>query len=366
MKSADADLRVPEHPTHLVRIDALIPADSPRLNGIDPSHVRRLAAVYTSLPPVLVHRPTMRVVDGMHRIGAATLKGLEAVEVKFFEGAEDQVFLQSVSANISNGLPLSVADRKTAAQRILASHPSLSDRAVATHVGLDAKTVAGVRVCSAAGSPLLNIRTGADGRAHPLDRTAERIHAAALLTRDPALPLRAVVERTGLSLGTAHDVRRRLLRGEDPVPQSRQGTVPAARQDPDQEPARAPDALVPAPEPAVAADPAAQAAVRAPRAPFSPRSRAPMDTLRKLANDPSLRHTDSGREFVRWLHTRFIVDEAWRKRADAVPPHCVDSMAELAQHCSDAWRRFAEDLVRRRHTGSAGIPEIRTTQPTRR
>lgn len=320
----------------------------------------RLAAVYDSLPPVLVHRPTMRVVDGMHRIGAATLKGLEMVEVRFFEGAEDQVFLQSVSANISNGLPLSVADRKTAAQRILASHPSLSDRAVATHVGLDAKTVAGVRVCSAAGSPPLNIRTGADGRAHPLDRTAERIHAAALLTQDPALSLRTVVERTGLSLGTAHDVRRRLLRGEDPVPQSRQGTVPAARQGPAQEPAQTPDSPAPAP------DPAAQAAVRAPRTPFSPRSRAPMDTLRKLANDPSLRHTDSGREFVRWLHTRFIVDEAWRKRADAVPPHCVDSMAELAQHCSDAWRRFAEDLVSRRHTGSAGIQETRTTQPTRR
>jgi hypothetical protein len=354
---------------HLVRIDELIPADSPRLNGIDPSHVRRLAAVYASLPPVLVHRPTMRVVDGMHRIGAATLNGLEMVEVRFFEGAEDQVFLQSVSANISNGLPLSVADRKTAAQRILASHPSLSDRAVATHVGLDAKTVAGVRVCSAAGSPLLNIRTGADGRAHPLDRTAERIHAAALLTQDPALPLRTVVERTGLSLGTAHDVRRRLLRGEDPVPQSRQGTVPAEGQDPDLEPAQTAGRPAPAPVPALAPDPApvrGRGQGRGPRTPFSPRSRAPMDTLRKLASDPSLRHTDSGREFVRWLHTRFIVDEAWRKRADAVPPHCVDSMAELAQHCSDAWRRFAEELVSRRHTGSAGIPEVPTTQPTRR
>ncbi|MEE1789357.1 transcriptional regulator, partial [Streptomyces sp. BE308] len=73
-----------------------------------------------------------------------------------------------------------------------------------------------------------------------------------------------------------------------------------------------------------------------------------------LANDPSVRLTDSGGVLVRWLHTRFIVAAAWRKRADAVPPHCVDSMAERAQHCSDAWRRFAEDLVRRRHTGAAG------------
>ncbi|MFI1890296.1 transcriptional regulator [Streptomyces jumonjinensis] len=354
--------------------------------------MRRLAAVYPSLPPVLVHRPTMRVVDGMHRIRAAMLKDLDTVEVTFFEGAEDQVFLRSVTANISNGLPLSVADRKTAAARILATHPSLSDRAVATHVGLDAKTVAGVRVCSSAGSPLLNVRTGADGRAHPLDRTAERMHAAALLSEDPALPLRTVVERTGLSLGTAHDVRRRLLRGEDPVPTSRQGGTPPAGSAPgpagsggragagspgDGSPGapaapgartdRAPADRAPAGgAPAAARGPGAGPGGSAPggAAPLSPRSRAPLDTLRKLANDPSLRHSDTGREFMRWLHTRFIVDEAWRRRADAIPPHSVDSMAHLAQHCSDVWRRFAEELVRRRHTDTTDPREAQTTQST--
>ncbi|MGW1764058.1 ParB/RepB/Spo0J family partition protein [Streptomyces sp. NPDC002073] len=342
-----------------MRIDELAPADSPRLNGIDKSHVRRLAAVFSSLPPVLVHRPTMRVVDGMHRIRAASLKGLDTVEVRFFDGAEEQVFLRSVAANIANGLPLSVADRKTAAARILASDPSLSDRAVAAHVGLDAKTVAGVRVCSAAGSPPLNVRTGADGRAHPLDRTAERMHAAELLAQDPALPLRTVVEKTGLSLGTAHDVRQRLLRGEDPVPQNRQG----AGQNPKREPGTAGDEQA-------GGDRAAQAAYRVPppaHALLSPRSRPPLDTLRRLANDPSLRHSDQGREFIRWLHAHFIVDEAWRKRLEAVPPHSVDAVADLARHCSDTWRRFAEELAVRRHAGlTTKHPELHATQPTRR
>ncbi|MGP3632788.1 ParB/RepB/Spo0J family partition protein [Streptomyces sp. 24-1644] len=351
-----------ERSPRVVRIDELIPADSPRLNGIDRAHVQRLATVYASLPPVLVHRPTMRVVDGMHRISAALLKGLETVEVTFFDGAEDQVFLRSVAANITNGLPLSVADRKTAAARILASHPTLSDRAVAAHVGLDAKTVAGVRTCSAAGSPLLNVRTGADGRIHPLDRTAERLHAAALLTQDPALSLRSVVEQTGLSLGTAHDVRRRLLRGEDPVPQSRQSASAMLDAGPAMQKPRAAGAPV---APGIRPGRPAPSAV-AGKPPVSPRSRAPMEALRKLSHDPSLRHSDQGRELMRWLHNRFLVDEAWRRRADAVPAHCVDSMAELAQHCSDAWRRFAEEMVRRRHTSAADVAEIRATQPTRR
>lgn len=372
MKSVGDSQPVPEHSTHTthrVRIDDLVPADSPRLKGIDTAHVRRLSAIYPSLPPVLVHRPTMRVVDGMHRISAAVLRGLDTVAVQYFDGSEDQVFLRSVTANIAHGLPLSVAERKTAAWRILASHPSLSDRAVAAYVGLDAKTVASVRECSTAGFPPLNMRTGADGRVHPLDRTAERIRAAELMRKDPELSLRAVVKETGLSLGTAHDVRRRLLRGEDPVPPSRQNR-----------PARATARSTPPPPPRAAKPsgravpaapdrrPAAAAPARAPQqgGSASPRSRGPLDSLRKLANDPSLRHSDSGRDFIRWLHTHFIVDEAWQKQADAVPLHATESIAELARHCSDAWRRFAEDMSRRRHTVGNRGTDLHATQPTRR
>ncbi|WP_326695981.1 transcriptional regulator [Streptomyces sp. NBC_01754] len=348
--------------TDRVRIGDLVPADSPRLNGVDPAHVRRLSAVYPSLPPVLVHRSTLRVVDGMHRIGAAELLDLDTVEVQYFDGSEDQVFLRSVTANIAHGLPLSVTERKTAAGRILASRPSLSDRAVAACTGLDAKTVASVRARSAAGHPPLNTRTGTDGRAHPLDRTAERIHAAELMRRDPELSLRAVVKETGLSLGTAHDVRRRLLRGEDPVPPSRQnGPAPGTGR---ATPARLPEM----PGSAAAAGPdRPRAAVPVRKGgPVSPRPRGPLDTLRRLAEDPSLRHSDTGRDLIRWLHIHFVVDEAWQKRADAVPPHATESMAELARHCSEAWRRFAEDMSRRKHADSPRRTDVHATQPGRR
>ncbi|MGW0392220.1 ParB/RepB/Spo0J family partition protein [Streptomyces sp. NPDC003042] len=352
-----------------MRIDSLVAADSPRVNGTDAVHVRRLAALVPQLPPVLVHRPTMRVVDGMHRIAAALRCGLDSVEVRFFDGPEEEVFLRSVAANIAHGLPLSLADRRAAAQRILASRPHLSDRAVAGHTGLDAKTVASVRRCSAAGVPPLNTRTGLDGRVHPLDRTAERMHAAELMTKDPGLPLRAVVKETGLSLGTAHDVRQRLLRGEDPVPGSRQGGGPgrpAKATAPAAAPAGSP-VPAPVPGPAGSGEPP-PGVLRAPHPRREPaaRPRRPLDTLRGLAGDPSLRQSESGRDFIRWMHTHFVLDEAWRKRVDAIPPHCNEAVAEMARHCSESWLRFAEDLTARRLSQpTAHFMDLRATQATR-
>src|ERR1051326_1883704 len=51
---------------------SLLPADSPRLNGEDRAHILRLAETETPLPPILVDKRTMRVIDGMHRLMAAS------------------------------------------------------------------------------------------------------------------------------------------------------------------------------------------------------------------------------------------------------------------------------------------------------
>src|SRR5262245_43617336 len=72
----------------MVPLRQLLPADSPRLVGEDAKHIRVLAESEAVLPPILVHRATMRVVDGMHRVGAARLRGREAIEVRFFDGSE--------------------------------------------------------------------------------------------------------------------------------------------------------------------------------------------------------------------------------------------------------------------------------------
>ena len=128
-----------------VPVLSLRPSDSPRLNGEDKAHIARLAETETPLPPILVDRRTMRVIDGMHRLMAASLQGRETIDVIFFDGSEADVFLRAVQENIAHGLPLSQADRRAAAERIIASHPHMSDRAIGHSAGLAAKTVAAIR-----------------------------------------------------------------------------------------------------------------------------------------------------------------------------------------------------------------------------
>jgi len=67
---------------------SLLAADSPRLAGEDAEHIWILAASEASLPPILVHHPSMRVIDGMHRLRAAVLRGDEQIAVDYFHGSE--------------------------------------------------------------------------------------------------------------------------------------------------------------------------------------------------------------------------------------------------------------------------------------
>jgi hypothetical protein len=83
-----------------VPVLSLRPADSPRLNGEDKAHIARLAQTETPLPPILVDRRTMRVIDGMHRLMAASVQGRETIDVIFFDGSESDVFLRAVQERI--------------------------------------------------------------------------------------------------------------------------------------------------------------------------------------------------------------------------------------------------------------------------
>ncbi|NUS55376.1 MAG: ParB N-terminal domain-containing protein, partial [Streptomycetaceae bacterium] len=125
-----------------VPVGELLDADSPRSAGVDAAHVRALAETDARLPPLLVHRESMRVVDGMHRLAAARRNNQSDVEVRFFSGSSEDAFLMGVRANVTHGMPLKPADRRAAAVRIIGTHPRLSDRAVARATGIAARTVA--------------------------------------------------------------------------------------------------------------------------------------------------------------------------------------------------------------------------------
>lgn len=299
-----------ESETVTVQIASLLPGESLRSKGIEQNHVAALAEVDAPLPPILVDRKTMRVVDGMHRLLAALLNGRQTIEVELFDGTADEGFLRAVRENVVHGLPLSQADRRAAAARIIVSHPHLSDRAIARASGLGAKTVAAVRRSSTAVVPQLNTRVGQDGRVRPLNGGEGRRRAMAVLAEHPDASLREVARLSGVSPATVSDVRRRLAAGESPLPSRR-------------EPA----------EPRTGAD--------------SHRNQSfvdPVPVLEKLLRDPSLRHKEGGRQLLQLLRQNAVGVQDLMELSDAVPSHCRSLVIHLAQQYRDAWQSFAEKL----------------------
>lgn len=328
---------------------SLRPADSPRLNGEDKAHIMRLAEAETPLPPILVDRRSMQVIDGMHRLMAASLRGQETIDVMLFEGNEADIFLRAVRENVTHGLPLSRADRRAAAERIIASHPHLSDRAIGQTAGLAAKTVAAIRKLSGESAPQPSVRVGRDGRVRPLDGRAGRRRAAELLTEQPNASLRDVARAAGISPATAFDVRKRLDSGESPVPEKAPGRTD-----------RAGDASTymnshdePAGHDAGTGRDDSSAA-RVPLLRIEPPSNSrkasepdPAATVEKLMRDPSLRNNEQGKSMLRLLHINAVGAKQLPDAADTVPPHCVAIIVQLAQQYASMWQECARELDRR-------------------
>ncbi|MFF5099638.1 MULTISPECIES: ParB N-terminal domain-containing protein [Actinosynnema] len=310
----------------LVPLTALLPADSPRLGGRDETHSALLAEVESDLPPILVHRRTMRVVDGMHRLRAAEMRGASEIRIRFFDGDENEAFLLAVKANVAHGLPLSLADRKAAALRIMASHPQWSDRAVAVATGLARRTVAHIRSRSTGAVSQLNSRVGLDGRARPLSSADGRRQASELFEQYPGVTLREVASASGISVATARDVRERIRNGEDPVPpRVRRAEAVARATDLRQE---------------------------------TGRSGGRVETIdldsafHRLARDPRLRLNDSGRRLLRWLNANAIGRGERDVLLDAVPSYCASVVAGLAREYARMWHEVADELDHRARSAS--------------
>lgn len=288
----------------------LVPGESPRLEGQDHEHVARLTEVEGTLPPILVDRRTMQVIDGTHRLMAASLKGQSTIEVEFYDGDPADVFLRAVEANVTHGLPLSQADRRAATARIIRSHPHLSDRAIAEVAGLTAKTVAKIRRDSDTTGTVVAARVGRDGRVRPLSSAEGRQRVAELIAERPHASLREVARTAGVSPTTASDVRKRLARGESPVPAPR---------------------AVARPEPRLEVAP-----------PLA-------SLLQKLLRDPSLRHTENGRRLLRLLQISASGAKELPELGAAMPSHCTALVRQLAQQYAQVWAEFASNLDEQIH-----------------
>ncbi|UUU43225.1 ParB/RepB/Spo0J family partition protein [Streptomyces sp. NBC_00162] len=296
-----------------VPVGALLAADSPRVVRVDESHAHGLAQSGRTLPPLLVHRDTMRIIDGTHRLRAAVLRGQDTVAVTYFDGSAEDAFVLSVEANISHGLPLTHAERTAAALRILRSHPDWSDRGIAQRTGLAAKTVGALRR-RAGPAPDPPGRVGQDGRIRPADPVRGREAAARLLAGRPTASLRQIAREAGIAPSTVRDVRRRIGEGADPVPavQRRSGNAPA-----------------PPPVPA--------------------RGRGqPLPVLvTSLCKDPLLRLSEAGRLLLRMLDLQVSGLRQWERIVAAIPPYRAETAAAAAAQCARDWQELSEELRRR-------------------
>jgi hypothetical protein len=145
--------------------------------------------------------------------------------VRFFEGGDDEAFVAAVKANIAHGMPLSLADRELAAQKIIVLHPEWSDRVIGETCALAPKTVAGIRRCATGEGAQLPVRRGRDGRSRPVDPVPGRNRIAAAPVDEPGASLRRIAALTGTSVNTVRDVRRRVAEHQSPIPDHLQGTT---------------------------------------------------------------------------------------------------------------------------------------------
>ncbi|MFJ4244897.1 ParB N-terminal domain-containing protein, partial [Streptomyces iakyrus] len=128
-----------------VPISRITVVGSLRTVGEDPRHINALAEVCSELPPIVIHRKTMTVIDGVHRLRAVENSGATHISAVLFNGDEREAFVLAVKLNSNHGLPLSLADRKAAALHMLADFPEWSNRRLAGVVGLSDKTIAALR-----------------------------------------------------------------------------------------------------------------------------------------------------------------------------------------------------------------------------
>lgn len=329
-----------------VLVSSLVPGFYLRQAGTDSAHIRLLvdAAGAVKLPPILVQKNGCRIIDGMHRVEAAKLRGERTIRARVLDCSDEEALVLAIKTNIQHGLPLSKADRISGAKRILAAHLDWSDRAVAEIAGLSAKTIASLRnrTTTEAQAQAQGKRLGRDGKRRPLSAADGRRRAAEYIDAHPEASLREVAREADVSLGTVHDVRERLRRGSDPVRSDRRRSNGDSGDRAD--PAQSAATVVPA---------SSSLPTLRPRTARSSVQQLDWPTISsRLAGDPALKYTEGGRAFLRWMSMHSTKADEWQEFIDAIPMHWLKDVSRVADTVSAEWRDFAERLRSRQAAAS--------------
>lgn len=298
-------------PVENVPVASIRNSYTPRKNKANEHHIQILAQSPLPLPPIVIHRTSMRVIDGVHRLRATELRGDSTIPARLFEGNDAEAFALAVHLNVTHGLPLTLSERKAAARRVLESYPHWSDRSIGLIAGVSNKTVGKIRGCATEEISQLDPRLGRDGKVRPISPAHGRRRAAEFLSMNPRASLREIARKAGVSVTTARDVRQRVDKGQSPLP----------------------DGLAknsaPHPEPL-------------PAGTHVPPDVRGSDLLQRLRRDPSVRSSERGRALLRLLSVVAMAIIACNEFADAAPIHCSGTIAEIARKNARAWQEIAE------------------------
>ncbi len=149
------------------------PTLQPRVDGIDPDHVRALEVVHETWPPLtVVHQDGQHIlIDGFHRIAAAQNLGLQTVPVEIRHLPPDgDLKALAFGLNAVHGRALTLTDRRTEAERLLRERPEVSNLEVSRRAGLAPTTIATIRTRleEAAAIEPAPERLGIDGTRYPV------------------------------------------------------------------------------------------------------------------------------------------------------------------------------------------------------
>jgi DNA-binding CsgD family transcriptional regulator len=325
---ADGDLTARrQEPERISRIDRLpvrIPTDelrdpafALRLGPPNAKYIASLMCLNGNWPPIVASRRGNTVIDGRHRLIAARRLGHTTIEVVFFDGPDEDAFLEAVLLNVRQGLPLTLRERECAALRVLESHGDWSDRRIAEICALSPGTVKVLRGPStrpSADSHQLDVRTGRDGRSRPVDPGNTRLRIREVLRTRPDASLRELARAAACSPETVRAVRSSLLATEESNGQWSSLSVGSAIS-------------------------------------YGNGTLA----VEQLPADAALTASEDGATFVAWFAQTNISDDDVCKHLFAIPLSRVYEIADEAQRRAKVWTAFARKLEARTRSPHARV-----------
>ncbi len=130
--------------------------------------VRAYADVSEHLPPIRVQRDTFVLIDGRHRYSAEPSDCIRIIED---DVSDDDLFVESVRANVGHGLPYTREERQRLIREMLKRYPQWSDGKIGEVAGCHRQTVMQLRPKDQVvgfRQPDRGAREGRDGKQYPV------------------------------------------------------------------------------------------------------------------------------------------------------------------------------------------------------